>query len=369
MDTIQSYLKRFIGYLNYYGFKISKFKKLYHLRNELSLELLLNKHLANYKNIILHFKKALPLIKYNKNPILKAGNPGEWDEAGIYEPFIMFNGSKYLLYYESRTYSKHMDWQIGVAMANKITGPWKKHPNNPILKFTSQDGDFDKDYIADPCVVYHNGKYHMWFDMYNGKTTRIGKAYSSDGITWEKYQINRRTAVILDLGKDSQWDGNIVHCPEVYLWNNRFHMLYGAKGRGHFDYDTGLAIQSDNNGEIFYKWGQITTDEMLGKNKIISRLQPGIIINGIIIAGLRVKSPNNKETTYIVFSDDGGKSWYKLSEPILFSGNKNEWDSEIFYGPNCWIISENKLWAAYLGGQKRDLRSLGLAYMKIPSIK
>ncbi|MFX1464698.1 MAG: hypothetical protein ACFFBF_16900, partial [Promethearchaeota archaeon] len=278
-------------------------------------------------------------------------------------------GSKYLLYYESRTYSKHLDWQIGVATANKITGPWRKYEGNPILKYTSQVGDFDKQYVADPCVLYHKDKYHMWFDMHDGNTTRIGKAYSSDGLNWKKYKSEGKTTIILDLGKKSQWDREYVHCPEVYLWNNRFHMLYGAKGIGHFDYDTGLAIQSNDYEEKFYKWGQITTDEMLGKRKIISRLQAGIIINGIIITGLRVKSPNNKETTYIVFSDDGGKSWHKLSEPILNSGGKDEWDSEIFYGPNCWITSENKLWTAYLGGHKRDLRSVGLASMKIPKIK
>ncbi|KKN02559.1 hypothetical protein LCGC14_1116490 [marine sediment metagenome] len=369
MNIIQSFLKKFFSYLNYYSFKIGKFKKLNLLRNELSLELLLNKHLANYRNIISPFKETLPLIKYKKNPILTAGNPGDWDEAGIYEPYILYNGKNYLLYYESRTYFKKMDWQIGVAIAEKIIGPWEKHPDNPILRYTLNEGDYDKQYVADPCVIYHNGKYHMWFDMHDSKTSRIGKAYSSDGIIWEKYKKDGKTAAVLDLGKKNQWDGDYVHCPEIYLWNDKFHILYGAKGVGHLDYDTGLAIQKDDKGELFYKWGQVTTDEMLGKKKIISRLQPGVILNGVIIAGLRVKLSKKIERIFIVFSDDGGKSWNKLTDPILKPGSLHDWDSMVFYGPNCWIISENKLWSAYLGGSKHDFRSLGLAYMKIPKIK
>jgi len=94
-----------------------------------------------------------------------------WDEAGIYEPFLLFNGSKFFLYYESYSYKKPFKWQIGVASADNITGPWIKHPNNPILRYTIQEGDFDKQYVADPYVLYLNGKYQMWFDMHDGKTT------------------------------------------------------------------------------------------------------------------------------------------------------------------------------------------------------
>lgn len=257
--------KRIFDYLNYFSFRLKNYYQIYQLRYKFSLELLLNKYLANYKNVVLPFKKTLPLIKYDNNPILKEGNPGDWDEAGIYEPCILNNGNQFFLYYESRTYSENYDWQIGMAIADKITGPWKKHPENPILRYTSQKGDFDCYYIADPCVIYKDGKYHMWFDMHDGKTTRIGKAYSNDGIHWEKVKRDDKTAIILDLGQKNQWDRDEVHCPEVYLWNNKFHILYGAKGVGNFDYDTGLAIQEDTEGEMFYKWSRVTTDEMLKK--------------------------------------------------------------------------------------------------------
>lgn len=366
MRKFNRLIKSFI--LNYFFLKFQKFYQYNKYKQYFSLELLINKYIANYKNIILPFNEALPLIKYDKNPILKEGDPGDWDARGPREPFILFDGKKFFLYYESSTFKKKLDWQIGLATAKKITGPWKKHPNNPILKYTNQIGDYDKQCIADPCVIYHNGKYHMWFDMFDGKTWRIGKAYSNDGINWKKFKKNGKTSIILDISKKNQWDDQLIHCPEVYLWNNRFYMLYGAIGTGHMDYDTGLAIQVDKNGEIFKKWCQVTNDEMINKDSITSRMQAGFILKGIIFSGLRIKKKKN-ETIYMVFSDDGGKSWNKLSGPILKAGNQNDWDSKLYYGPNCWIISENKLWTAYLGGKKENLRRLGLAYMKIPNLK
>ncbi|MFX1256848.1 MAG: family 43 glycosylhydrolase [Promethearchaeota archaeon] len=368
MPNLTTVFKKFSNILDDFLFKFTRFRQILKLRNQNSLELVLNKYIANQKNIINPFKRALPLTKYSENPILREGNSGDWDEIGIKEPYILYNNKEFFLYYESCTNSNEKDWQIGVATAKKITGPWIKHPNNPILRYTNRKGDYDKQCVADPCVIFHGGKYHMWFDMYDGRKWRIGKAYSNDGINWEKLKKDGKTRIILNVGKKCEWDSKFIHCPEVYLWNNRFYMLYGAVGTGHIDYDTGLAIQNDKKGEIFKKWGQVTSDEMFGKNKIVTRMQPGFILKGIIFAGLRIKVKNSYETTYMIFSDDGGKSWNKLSEPILKSGSPKQWDSKIFYGPNSWILSEKKLWCCYLGGKHKKCTSLGLAYMNLPDI-
>ncbi|MFX1443308.1 MAG: hypothetical protein ACFFHV_07845 [Promethearchaeota archaeon] len=368
MRKTDIFSKNIANIFKYLIFKVKKYHTIYNLREQISLEVLINKYKANYENIIIPFKEALYLTKYTGNPILEGGKSGEWDETGIFQPFLFYNGQKYFLYYESERLSKARNWQIGLATAEKITGPWKKHPDNPILKYTGNEGDFDKVCIADPAVVKYNNRYHMFFDMFDGKTWRIGKAYSDNGIKWEKLRKNGRTAIILDIGGKNQWDNKMIHCPEVYLWNNKLHMLYGAQGTGHIDFDTGLAIQVDENGDKFEKWGQVTADDMFENSVTVSRLQAGFIINGIIISALRIIQRDNNDTVYMVFSDDGGKSWNKLSGPILKPGKKNEWDSKLFYGLNTWIISENKLWTAYLGGKRSDLRSVGLASMNIPKI-
>ncbi|MHA1253773.1 MAG: hypothetical protein ACTSRP_27655, partial [Candidatus Helarchaeota archaeon] len=183
--------------------------------------------------------------------MLKEGKKGEWDETGIFEPFIFYDGKRYLLYYESETYSSEKDWQIGLAISNKIDGPWTKYSKNPILRYTEKEGDFDKQAIADPAVIFYKGKYHMFFDMFDGETWRIGKAYSDDGIHWKKLKENGKTKAILDISPKGNWDDKHLHCPEIFLWNNKIHLLYGAIGTGHLEYNTGLAIQIDKKGEKF----------------------------------------------------------------------------------------------------------------------
>ncbi|MFX1501757.1 MAG: hypothetical protein ACFFDH_12400 [Promethearchaeota archaeon] len=360
--------KGLLNAFNFFYFRLGKFYQVFKLRNEISLESITNKYISNCNSIIKPFKKSIDISKYENNPILKGGKSRDWDEAGIREPNIIYDGKKYLLYYESRTYQKKKDWQIGVATAPDIIGPWKKYPKNPILKYTGRNNEPDKECIADPCVIYQNGKYHMWFDMFDGETWRIGKAYSNDGLNWKKVIEDGKTKIILDVGDKSEWDHKMIHCPEVFIWENKFHLLYGAQGIHHIDYNTGLAIQVDNKGEEFKKWGQVITDDIFESNIYTSRLQSGIKLNGIIIAGLRVAKLNGNEFTYLVFSDDGGKSWFKLVNQIISPGSTNSWDSRIYYGPNCIIKVNNQLWIGYLGGKDSNYRELGLAYMPLPKI-
>jgi len=60
MSIFQSLFKRVSYYLNYFFLKIKKFRLIYRLRNEFSLELLLNKYIINRRNVIEPFNKALP---------------------------------------------------------------------------------------------------------------------------------------------------------------------------------------------------------------------------------------------------------------------------------------------------------------------
>ena len=53
----------------------------------------------------------------------------------------------------------------------------------------------------------------------------------------------------------------------------------------------------------------------------------------------------------MIFLDDGEKSWFKLSDPILNFGNYSAWNKNLYYSLNIWFISENKLWIAHLGGK------------------
>ena len=115
-----------VAFLNNLAFKFKVFSQIYSLKDQLQLELILNKYKINYKNIILPFKKALPLVKYENNPIFSKGEAGDWDEGAIWFTTVQKINGIYYMWYEGYgggtarvepygTYLKGGKSQIGIA--------------------------------------------------------------------------------------------------------------------------------------------------------------------------------------------------------------------------------------------------------------
>ncbi|MBK1825566.1 family 43 glycosylhydrolase [Haloferula rosea] len=105
-----------------------------------------------------------------KNP--KAGT---WDEASVFTPNILVAEGKYWLFYTG--ISKHMkvrpDSKIGLAVSDSPDGPWTRSPDNPVLKNSDNESDFDSHLVDDSCLLVRDGKY--WF-YYKGR--QLGKSAS-----------------------------------------------------------------------------------------------------------------------------------------------------------------------------------------------
>src|SRR3546814_1588795 len=61
--------------------------------------------------------------------------------------------------------------QIGVATSRDLK-TWRRHPGNPILK-VGAPGSNDARFVANPCVMRHNG---LWVMYYYGYTSRRGRS-------------------------------------------------------------------------------------------------------------------------------------------------------------------------------------------------
>jgi len=100
---------------------------------------------------------------------------GTWDHASVFTPNILVAEGKYWLFYTgtSKKY-KTPKWQpdskIGIAVSDSPDGPWKRLPNNPVLKNSDNRNDFDSHLIDDACLIVRDGKY--WF-YYKGR--QLGK--------------------------------------------------------------------------------------------------------------------------------------------------------------------------------------------------
>lgn len=114
----------------------------------------------------------------------------------------------------------------------KISGPWSigiyegptpfdlsapEDISNPVL--TGKDVvDIDASLVADPFMVFKNGKYSMFFEVLNRETNQgdIGYAESTDGRHWEYRKIIIDETFHLSYPNIFEWNGDYYLIPETH---------------------------------------------------------------------------------------------------------------------------------------------------------
>ncbi len=95
-----------------------------------------------------------PWKKYDNNPVLK--------DFGYLNSVVKVDG-KYYLYTAHPVGSIAYDYSpFSVAVADSITGPWKSYSGNPILK-QGQPGEWDDGGFSESEVLYQNGSFHTFY--------------------------------------------------------------------------------------------------------------------------------------------------------------------------------------------------------------
>jgi hypothetical protein len=222
------------------------------------------------------------------DPVLKVGNVGLFDDAGILGPWIVNDRGLLFMYYSgwSRGLSVPYYSAIGLAISKNGGRTFKKYSIAPIvdrcdvdpymtisgcvlrekslwrmwycsakdfrvesgkpmycyhIKYAeSADGvdwtrsghvciDFrynGETRIGAPCVIKEEQLYKMWYCFATDRY-RIGYAESEDGIHW----IRKDEEAGIDVS-ESGWDSEMVCYPYVFEHKGRKYMLYNGNGYG-----------------------------------------------------------------------------------------------------------------------------------------
>ena len=131
------------------------------------------------------------------NPVLRPGNPGDWDETAVHDPVVVLHNGIYHMWY--RGTDPDWTWHIGYVTSTNGT-TWNRFLTNPVLSGTA--GQWDEGTLSLGDVFFDGATYHMWY----GANGQVGYATSTNGITWTKSPSNP----VLSPGTPGQWGQSIV---------------------------------------------------------------------------------------------------------------------------------------------------------------
>jgi hypothetical protein len=87
-------------------------------------------------------------------------------------------------------------------------------------------GSPDEYAVARPSVIWHEGRYRMWFCC-RGAAYRLGYAESADGFHWTRDDARAGLEV-----SAAGWDSEMIAYPFVFKHGDRLYLLYNGNGYG-----------------------------------------------------------------------------------------------------------------------------------------
>lgn len=120
-------------------------------------------------------------FKYTGNPVMRLGSAGAWDDASVYPSRVLKEDSTYRMWYTGWDGSF---WRAGHATSpDGVT--WTGAAQNPILR--EGPGSWENAGVSEPYVLFDGSGYRMWYRGEDFlENWRIGYAVSPDGLSWAK---------------------------------------------------------------------------------------------------------------------------------------------------------------------------------------
>jgi predicted GH43/DUF377 family glycosyl hydrolase len=165
------------------------------------------------------------VLRVNKEPILKLGGVGEFDEFGTYPVSVIRHGKQTRAYYAGWTRCESVPFNvaIGMAVGDADGESFTKVGNGPILTY-SPDEPF---VLSGPKIRRFGDIWQLWYiagrkwKLVDGRAEPVYKirmATSTDGIAWTK--LNK------DLIESRVEEDEAQASPDVFFADGQYHMFF-----------------------------------------------------------------------------------------------------------------------------------------------
>lgn len=110
--------------------------------------------------------------KYNGNPILSADLNNHWEHHKTAGCQVLLWKDWYVMFYIG--YRDEHYAQIGIARSRDGVTAWERHPQNPVIFPTA--GEWDGEACYKPYAIYDGTRWLLWYNGRNGSLEQIGLA-------------------------------------------------------------------------------------------------------------------------------------------------------------------------------------------------
>jgi hypothetical protein len=178
------------------------------------------------------------------SPVFSAGAGGQWDDDHVKDPWLMHDGSQYVMYYSGFDGTAY---RIGRATATDPAGTWTRYVSNPVIDLGA-GGAFDDTNVIFPVVMYEPSdtgrEWKMWYTGFDGARWHIGYAYSSDGLSFTKH------GQVLTVGAGGTWEDEGVVSAAIIKEGATYSLFYGGTSdpNGDFGWQGGYTTFTDPEG-------------------------------------------------------------------------------------------------------------------------
>jgi hypothetical protein len=110
--------------------------------------------------------------RHEKNPVFRSDPKREWEKHKVTACQVVKHGDWYYLFYIGFRDIHHA--QIGLARSKDGIGGWERHTANPLIR--PGQGKWDTDAVYKPYAIFDGKKWLLWYNGHKGGVEQIGDA-------------------------------------------------------------------------------------------------------------------------------------------------------------------------------------------------
>jgi predicted GH43/DUF377 family glycosyl hydrolase len=244
--------------------------------------------------------------EYTSNPILSKPE-NIIMSSGIFLPKVMFINNMYYMWYNMSTS------QGGVGFATSFDGKKWEHQSKQSIIAVGESGSWDGTAVGIGAIIYENGLFKMFFNAYDQtKKFRIGYAFSSDGLHWQKH-----SSPVFEGA--SIWNFSTVSSA-IIKNDSGYFLYYSARPISSNDYVIGMAFSKDGMKfqDTYNKPVMYPTQTWEAK----SIYWPSIIKDKDQYIMIYMNGSGGTKSAFGIAKSIDGIQWQKLSSNPVYSWSK-----------------------------------------------